>query len=123
MTAAEAVHGFWAQFGIPAYEEGAAPDTDPPGYPCLTYRYAEGTGSGDGVGLSASLYVRSQGWKTARDMAERIGAALPPGGVYVPVEEGGLWIQKDKPFAQWLGEEDPLLRRVLFRITVKLYRR
>ena len=124
MTAAEAYAGFWAQFGIPCFEEGAFPDADPPGYPCLSYRYGEGTGDGDGVALSASLFVRSPGWKEARDLAARIGEALPPGGIYLPVDEGGLWIRRDTPFVSWLGDgEDPFLRRILFRVTARMYGR
>ena len=87
MTAAEAFYRFWGQFGIPVSEEGAAPDTDPPGYPLLVCRYGEGTGSGEAVGLTVSLWARSAGWAQVQELADRIAAARDaffldlPGGI------------------------------------------
>lgn len=124
MKAAEAYRAFFGQFGIPAYEEGAAPAAHGAGYPLLTYRWAEGTGDGEGVSLSASLWVSGPGWREARELAGRIGEALPPGGVFLPVEEGGLWLARDNPWITWTGDgDDPFLRRALFRLTARLYRR
>ena len=126
MTAAEAFYRFWGQFGFPASEEGSVPDTDPPGYPLLVCRYGEGAGRGEAVGLSVSLWVRSTGWREAQEAADRIGAALPPGGVFLPFEdpcEGALWLTRDTPWLTRSGDdEDPLLKRILFRLTARVYK-
>ena len=126
MTAAEAFYRFWGQFGIPASEEGSMPDTDPPGYPLLVCRYGEGAGRGEAVGLAVSLWVRSPGWREAQEAADRIGAALPPGGVFLPFEdpcEGALWLTRDTPWLTRSGDdEDPLLKRILFRLTARVYK-
>ena len=122
MTAAETYFRFWGQFGIPVSEEGAVLNAAPPGYPCLVCRYGEGTGGGDAVELTASLWVRSSGWRQARELSERIGEALPVGGVYLPADGGGIWLLRGRPWAVWSGDgEDPSLRRVLFRVTVRHY--
>ena len=122
MTAAEAFYRFWGQFGIPVSEEGAVPDADPPGYPLLVCRYGEGAGRGEAVGLTVSLWVRSPGWREIQTAADRIGEALPPGGVFLPHDGGGLWLNRDNPWAVRAGDgEDPLLKRVIFRVTARHY--
>ena len=122
MTAAEAFYRFWGQFGIPVSEEGAAPDTDPPGYPLLVCRYGEGTGSGEAVGLTVSLWARSAGWAHVQETADRIAAALPPGGVFLPADGGGLWLARGTPWAMRSGDaEDPMLKRVIFRVAARHY--
>ena len=102
------------------------PDTDPPGYPMLVCRYGEGAGRGEAVGLTVSLWVRSPGWRDAQEAADRIGAALPPGGVFLPFEdpcEGALWLTRDTPWLTRSGDdEDPLLKRILFRLTARVYK-
>lgn len=123
MTAAEAFYRFLGQFGFPVSEEGAVPDTDPPGYPLLVCRYGEGAGRGEAVGLAVSLWVRSPGWRDAQEAADRIGAALPPGGVFLPFDGGGLWLTRDAPWAMRAGDdEDPMLKRIIFRLTARVYK-
>ena len=123
MTAAEAFYRFWGQFGFPVAEESAVPDTDPPGYPLLVCRYGEGAGRGEAVGLSVSLWVRSPGWRDAQEAADRIGAVLPPGGVLLPCDNGALWLTRDTPWAMRAGnDEDPLLKRIIFRLTARVYK-
>ena len=120
MTAAEVYHGFWTQFGIPAYEEGAAFAVPAPEVrcPCLTYRYGEG----DRADLTVSLWVRSSSWREAQTLAERIGSALPPGGVLLSCEGGGIWILRGSPWRVSAGEEDdPLVRKIVFNVTVRFY--
>ena len=123
MTAAEAFYRFWGQFGFPVAEEGAVPDTDPPGYPLLVCRYGEGAGRGEAVGLSVSLWVRSPGWRDAQEAADRIGTALPPGGVLLPCDNGALWLTRDTPWLTRSGdEEDPMLKRVIFRLMARIFK-
>ena len=120
MTAAEAYHGFWARFGIPVFEEGAAyaVPISAARCPCLTYRYAEG----DAADLEASLWVRSSSWREAQETARTIGEALPQSGVFLPTDEGGVWILRGSPWRVSAGDaDDPMLRRILFRVTVRFY--
>ena len=72
MTAAEVYHGFWAQFGIPAYEEGAAFAVPAPAVrcPCLTYRYGEG----DRADLTVSLRAE----ETLQHPDRRNAVTVPP---------------------------------------------
>lgn len=121
MTAAEAYHGFWAQFGIPAFEEGAAPQTLRG--PCVTYRYAEGSGDGENADLSASVWVWSSSWREVWSIADRIGEALPRGGMFLPFEGGTIWLRRGTPWQICAGDgEDPLLRRAIFNIKARFYR-
>lgn len=115
----EALHEFWAGFGIPAYDENTVPHEAV--MPYITY-----TVSTDGldapVALTASLYYRTKRWDEISQKADEIARAItnmnPPA---LPFETGRLYITKGSPFAQRMPEADDSVRRIDINITAEFF--
>ena len=59
----EAIHSFWASFGIPAYDENTVPTGDDrPAYPYITYSAAVSEFWDGPVALSGSLWYYGSSW-------------------------------------------------------------
>ena len=114
----EAQYGFWASFGIPAYEESSVPDRDElqrlgiTNY--ITYQPMSAGFDRDTSG-GASIWTRSDSWYQADTLADTIEARLKNGGEVVPYTGGMMWITAEAPFAQNLGDpdDDKIKRKVL----------
>lgn len=98
MDKVQALHWFWSQFNMPAYEETTVPDNTP--FPHITYEVR--TDSFDySMVLNATLWYRSNSWKEISQKVEEISAYItnmcPP---TIKLDKGRLYIAKANPFAQ-----------------------
>ena len=95
MTKAQALHKFWSQFGIPAYDENTVPTGE--NRPLLPYiTYSVKTDSIGGIlALTGSVWDKGTSWKTVEELAEDIAEAVGKDGYYITRVDGGyLWINK-----------------------------
>ena len=104
MTKEAALYGFWASFGLPAYDEASVPTGDnAPKFPYITYQVST-SDFGDPVALSASLWYRSTSWVDANAKAQEVGKMIGRGGVTLHYDGGAMWIKRGSPFAQSMGD-------------------
>lgn len=108
MDKVQAIHNFWSQFGLPAYDENSVPDDAV--MPYVTYTVA--TDSLDQpVALSGNLWYRSNSWKEITLKSEEIAKAVAEKGFYsTKLNNGYVWITKGSPFAQRMTDTDPIKR-------------
>lgn len=120
MNRAERLYAFFAGFGIPAYEASAVPSgDDAPDFPYLTYGLVLGS-FGETVSMTVSIWYRSSSWVPALVKSEELYKAIGRSGIILPCDEGGILIQRGRPFAQTMGDpEDDMIRRVYVNISVE----
>lgn len=116
MDKEQALHQFWSQFGVEAFDRFTTPEEA--AYPRITYECAT-----DNIGaqliLTGSLWDRSTSWKTVTDLLHTIEAKLGLGGQTINFEGGLLWVKKATPFSQRVGDEDDSIRRIIVNIEVE----
>jgi hypothetical protein len=111
-----ALQRFWSNFGLNAYDENTVPDDAP--LPHITYESAVADFDSK-IPLTASLWYRSTSWAEISEKAHEISCFIG-GGVGVPYEHGRLWIVKESPFAQRMGEPtDDKIRRIVLQISAE----
>lgn len=117
MDKAQSLHAFWSGFNLPAYDESSVPDSAV--MPYITYNVA--TDSLDSVlPLHGNLWYRSTAWDAISQKAEEIAEALGSGGYMIEKIDGGyVWLQKGKPFAQRMTDEDEQVRRIYINVTAE----
>lgn len=118
MDKAQAVHSFWAGFGLPAYDENSVPDNAT--MPYITY--SVGTGAlGDLVVLQGSLWYRSPSWEAISKKADQIAEAVGgQGHLIIPLDQGRLYLTQGVPFAQRMADEaDSMIRRIYININAE----
>ena len=117
MTKTEALHSFFEQFSLPAYEEDAV--TDKTAYPYITYYVATDSFGGE-IALTASLWYRSTSWLAANEKAEEISRIIGAGGSMEACDGGAIWIKRGEPFAQNMGDQnDDMIRRKIINLSVE----
>lgn len=117
MTKTEALHSFFAQFSLPAYEENAVPDKT--AYPYITYYVATDSFGGE-IALTASLWYRSTSWLAANEKAEEMSRIIGAGGIMEACDGGAIWIKRGEPFAQNMGDQnDDMIRRKIINLSVE----
>ena len=117
MDKAQAIHEFWSSFNIPAYDESAVPDDAV--MPYITYNVA--TDSLDSIlPLHGSLWYRSTAWDEITQKSEEIAEVLGANGYLIKkINNGYVWMQKGKPFAQRMTDEDEQVRRIYVNVTAE----
>ena len=117
MTKTEALHSFFAQFSLPAYEENAVPDKT--AYPYITYYVATDSFGGE-IALTVSLWYRSTSWLAANEKAEEISRIIGAVGIMEACDGGAIWIKRGEPFAQNMGDQnDDMIRRKIINLSVE----
>lgn len=105
----QALHNFWASFGIQAIDEQSAYDERTVEslnlvFPYITYEV--GTASFDEqIALGADVWDNSTSWTKATEKAEQIAEAIGRGGIMVAYDGGALWITRGAPFSQRMAAE------------------
>lgn len=103
MTKSEAIYNFWAQFGIPAYDESTVPDDAP--LPYITYSVTTDS-IGNVCRTSASIWDESYSWKYVSNMTNAISRTIaemyPP---TIAIDGGRLYVTMGTPFAQRMRED------------------
>ena len=108
MDKVQAIHNFWSQFGLPAYDENSVPDDAV--MPYITYTVSTDS-LDEPIPLSGNLWYRSTLWKDITLKSEEIAKKIAEKGFYsVKLDNGYLWITKGSPFAQRMTDTDPVKR-------------
>lgn len=117
MDKAQSLHAFWSGFDLPAYDESSVPDSAV--MPYITYNVA--TDSLDSVlPLHGNLWYRSTAWDAISQKAEEIAEALGSECYMIKKIDGGyVWLQKGRPFAQRMTDEDEQVRRIYINVTAE----
>lgn len=122
VTRQQALHTFWSQFNLKAYDANTVPDdamtVNNGKY--LTYEVGV-AGFGEPVSLTASLWYRSFSWAEITEKAETIFAVIGSGGILVPYTGGALWVKRGIPFAQRMGDEDDTIRRIVLNVEIEYF--
>lgn len=120
MTKAAAIQGFWASFGLAAFEENAVPTgDDAPGFSYITYEFVSDS-FGTDVALTGSLWYRSSSWVAANAKAEEISRYVGRGGVMLSCDDGAIWIRRGSPFSQSMGDDsDGQIKRKYINLTAE----
>lgn len=113
MDKEQALHTFWSQFGVKAYDQNTVPDDA--SFPRITYKVATDNFDNE-VALTASIWDRSKSWKGVIDIQHLIEKALGYGGQTIKYDKGLLWVKRAAPFAQRMPDPDDSIRRIVINI-------
>jgi len=124
MDKEQALHHFWSQFGVPAFDQNTVPDEKDfedmglSPYPRITYEVGVDNIEAQRI-LNASIWDRSSSWSGVTQICHRVEATLGLGGQTIPYEGGMLWVKRGMPFAQRMGDTDDSIRRIALNIEVE----
>ena len=113
----QAIHNFWAGFGIPAYDQTSVPDDA--AMPYITYSAATGDFENP-IPNTASVWYYSSSWAAISQKVEEIAAAISPYKM-VKVDGGYMCVVKGQPFAQRMEDPNALVRRVYLVTQVEFF--
>lgn len=117
MDKLQAYHSFWSGFGWKAYDETSVPDTAQ--MPYITYEVAEGFFDQD-VAMTASLWIRSEGWQEIVAKSKQIAEQITRGGKLIKYDGGAFWIKREQPWAQRMSDaSDDAVRRIVLNMSVE----
>ena len=116
MDKEQALHSFWSQFGVPAYDLNTVPDSAP--LPRITYQSAVDNIDHPTM-VSASVWDRGTSWKVVSDILRLIESAVGRGGQTIRTDSGLLWVKRATPFAQRIPDTDDSIRRIAINIEIE----
>lgn len=118
MTKTEALHSFWASFGIPAYDEqGVQSGASAPNFPYIAYQSVTDS-FGNDIALTGNIWYRTSSWTEPNAKVEDISQSIGRSGKIVEYNGGAIWLRRGTPFAQSLGDpSDDRIKRKLLNIT------
>lgn len=106
---AKALHSFWNSLTWPAIDEQSAYDDKTLenmniDFPYITYEVQ--TDSFDyPVAIGADLWDKSTSWAAVAQKAEEFSNKIGRGGIFVPYDNGAIWITRGSPFSQRMDAE------------------
>lgn len=112
MDKAQAIHEFWSGFNLTAYDENSVPDDAT--MPYITYSVIADVIENT-VMLTGSLWYRSTSWEDISRKADEISMALKD-GIVIELDRGYAYLYRGTPFAQRMGDEDDMVKRIYFNI-------
>lgn len=120
MTKEQALHAFYSEFGLPAYQEDAVPTgADKPEFPYITYEVATDS-FGSELPLSMSVWYRTTSWSEPNAKAREIAEKVTRGGRMIPCDGGGFWVKPAEPFIRSTGDEsDNMIKRKIFNFSIE----
>lgn len=120
MDKGQALHSFWSQFGIPAYDAFSVPDDAQ--FPYITYD-ASMDSFDNVIPATASVWYRTTSWAEPVKKAEEIAKAIVEmHPCTIAIDGGRMYITKGTPFAQRLGDEsDDMIKRMLIMINIEFF--
>lgn len=117
MNKIQVLNAFWNGFGLKAYDESSVPSDAQ--LPYITYEVISGS-FGDVITESASLWYRSPSWQEITLKEMQIADYITRGGRMVNYDNGSMWIQKGRPWAQRMGDEsEDMIRRIVLNIEIE----
>ena len=118
MDKEQALQSFWSSFGLTAYDDRTVPTGDnAPAFPYNTYELS--TDELDHpLTLTASLWYRSSSWQDITAKCHEIERYIGEyGHRVIELSNGFLYITKEHPFAQRMGDDsDDMIRRIVLQI-------
>ena len=115
----QAIHAFWSQFGLTAYDENTVPDDAV--MPYITYEVSIGS-LDDFINMTGSLWYRSTSWREITQKADEIERTVNERGYYISDidNRGHLYITKGVPFYQRMSDPaDDMIRRIYFNLNAE----
>lgn len=113
MDKEQALHTFWSEFGLKAYDETTVPDNAQ--LPYITYNVVDDSLDRP-VSLHGSLWYRDTNWNAIDSKKKEIAEFLE-GFVTYKLDNGWVWIVQGSPFAQRMEEpNDEQIRRIYINI-------
>lgn len=119
MDKSQAIHEFWSQFGLTAYDENTVPDDA--SMPYITYEVSIGS-LDDSINMGGSIWYRSTSWKEISQKADEIEKTVNRNGYYISNINNHeyLYITKGIPFYQRMSDPaDDMIRRIYFNLTAE----
>ena len=111
MTKGEAIYSFWSSFGIDAFEEYSVPTgEDSPTAPYVAYSVAFDNFQNE-VPLVGRLWYRSPSWKDINEKTAEIAKRVTEDHIFIPCEDGKLWIKRGSVMAQDLSDDNDNMMR------------
>lgn len=119
MDRAQAIHKFWASFGIPAYDENTVPDNAK--LPYITYEVAIASFNDGDVPLTANVWYFGKSWEDITIKTDEISERIGFGGVDLITDTGYIWLKRRTPFAQRMSDNEDNIRRMLISISAEFF--
>lgn len=116
MNKEQAIHSFWSEFGVPAYDENTVPDDAQ--LPYITYEVSTDV-FGNEVISSASIWDRATSWARVTDILYLISEELGIGGTTRKYEGGLMWIKRGTPFSRRIPDDNQEIRHVSMNIEME----
>ena len=116
MDKEQALHAFWSQFGVTAYDESTVPEGAV--LPRITYEVMTDN-FGKTNALTASIWDKSRSWGSVTTILHRIENTLGMGGQTIRYSNGMLWVKRAMPFARRMSDPDDSIRRIVMTIEVE----
>ena len=122
MTKQEALHQFWAGFGIAAREENSVPDvaiamTRFDGH-YITYNVPTAS-INETVPIYGNLWYKDTSLEAITLKANEISEALGLAGKRIPFDGGVLWLVRGVPFAQPVVDDDDTIKHIYINLTAE----
>lgn len=118
MDKIQALHSFWSNFDLKAYEENSVPDDLE--MPYITYEVQSGSFYDGNIALSASLWYHSSSWASITQKADEISKFISMSGRLIECDDGCLWVKRRSPFAQNLVDDtDDKVKRIIISVSVE----
>ena len=118
MTAEQAIHSFWSNFGLTAYDENSVPDDA--NLPYITYTMSYDT-FGTNVAMSASIWQKSTSWLFTTQKAKAISEYIGDGGVLLSTDNGSVWVKRGTPFYNRIGQEEKDIKQIRINIYAEYF--
>lgn len=115
MNKDQAIHFFWSQFGMPAYDENSVPDNAQ--MPYITYNVITDCLNAV-LPMSARLWYNSSSWEQISLKSKEISLKIGD-GIVQKLDEGYMWLYKGTPFAQRMASEDDNTKLIYINIGVE----
>lgn len=117
MTKNKALFAWFNEF-MPFYRASSVPKDVL--MPYGTYEYIDSAFDAGEVGLTVNLWFRTESEAIPDEKAQELSKRIGYGGVYLPCDEGYIWLKRGSPWCQSLAyEEDPVIKRRYINITAE----
>ena len=118
MTKNKALYAWFNDGEIPFFFFFSVPDDVL--MPYGTYEYTDGAFDTGEIGLTVNLWFRTESEAIPDEKAKELSKRIGYGGVYIPCDEGYIWLKRGSPWCQSLTyEEDPAIKRRYINITAE----
>lgn len=117
MTKDKALHAWFSQF-LTAYPTSSVPDDAV--FPWLTYELITGAWDSGEIGLTVNLWYYTTQEAEPNAKAREISDAIGLGGVFVPCDDGAIWIKRGSPWCQNVRDDsDANIKRRYLNVTIE----